>query len=247
LLRGEITAEIPFSSGNEAVIDHELCTGCGECLYCHFSAISMIECKAEVEALKCEGCGLCSIVCPADAITLKRPCSGRITVQSTPYSPLVSAELAPGAEASGRLVTQVRQHAESAASQEGIADILIDGSPGIGCPVNAALAGTHGVLLVVEPSRSSLHDLERILDLIDFFSIPRWVVINKHDLSPVVTGEIEGFCKSKGINVIGKIPFDRSITESIVQTQIPSQDPECGSSQLLEELGLKIIKEFERK
>jgi MinD superfamily P-loop ATPase len=247
LLKGEITEEIPFSSGNLAVIDSELCTGCGECLSCHFSAISMNNGKAVVEALKCEGCGLCGIVCPADAVTLKRPQSGRITVQNTPHSPLVSAELAPGAEASGRLVTQVRKHAESLASKRKIASILIDGSPGIGCPVNAALTGTQGVLLVAEPSLSSLHDLERILDLIDFFSIPRWVVINKYDLAPSVTGEIEEFCKSRQIEVMGKIPFDRSITESIVRARIPSQDPECRQSQLLEELGSKIIKEFERE
>jgi len=113
LLRGEVEEEIPFSLGNEAVIDPELCTGCGKCLDCHFSAITMNNGKAEVDALKCEGCGLCSIVCPVDAVTLKRPQSGLITVQNTPYSPLVSAELAPGAEASGRLVTQVRQHAEA--------------------------------------------------------------------------------------------------------------------------------------
>lgn len=247
LLDGEITQEIPFSSGNQAVIDHELCTGCGKCLDCHFSAVSMVDGKGQVEALKCEGCGLCRIVCPRDAVTLKRPRSGSITVQETSYSSMVSAELAPGAEASGRLVTQVRKHAEALASKRKIANILIDGSPGIGCPVNAALTGTKGVLLVTEPSRSSLHDLERILDLIDFFSIPRWVVINKHDLAPALTCEIEQFCQGKGIKAIGKIPFDRGVTQSIVRCRIPCEDEECKSRELLRRLCENVIGEFEKE
>lgn len=247
LLERKITEEIPFSSGNQAAIDPELCTGCGSCLDCHFSAIFMIDGKAIVETLRCEGCGLCRILCPVDAITLRRPCSGSITVQSTPYSPLVSAELAPGAEASGRLVTEVRKHAESLASREKIANVLIDGSPGIGCPVNAALTGTGGVLLVAEPSRSSLHDLKRIIELIDFFSIPKWVIINKHDLSPSVTREIEQFCTNKGVKVIGEIPFDRSITQSVVQCRIPSEDAECKSGEILRELCADIINEFEKE
>jgi len=247
LLEGEVIGEIPFSSGNEACISPELCSGCGECLSCHFSAISINEGKAVVEALKCEGCGLCAEVCLLDAVALKRPRSGHITVQSTPYSPLVSAQLVPGAEASGRLVTQVRQHTESLVSRENISNILIDGSPGVGCPVNAALTGSDGVLLVAEPSRSSLHDLERLTGLLDFFNLPRWVVINKHDLSAVLTEEIERFCNSKDIEVIGRIPFDRTITESIVRAQIPSQDLKCTSARLLEGLSKRIVSKFERK
>ncbi|MBN2380290.1 4Fe-4S binding protein [candidate division WOR-3 bacterium] len=247
LLEGKVMEEIGFSSGKKAEIDPRLCTGCGSCLDCRFSAISMVDGKAQVEEFKCEGCGLCAVVCPADAVTMKRPLSGTITVQDTPHSPLVSAELLPGAEASGRLVTQVRQHAEFLAAGKNIANILIDGSPGVGCPVNAALTGTHGVLLVAEPSRSSLHDLKRVVDLIDFFSIPRWVVINKHDLSPVMTREIERFCKTKGMDIIAKIPFDPTITESIVRCRIPSQDVECKSGEALRRLCKSIIDEFDKE
>lgn len=247
LLEGEITDEIPFSSGNRAAIDPEHCTGCGSCLDCHFSAISMNDGKAQVQPFKCEGCGLCKIVCPSGAVGLKRPLSGSITLQDTPYSSLVSAELSPGAEASGRLVTEVRKHAEALASFRDIDKILIDGSPGIGCPVNAALTGTQGVLLVTEPSRSSLHDLERVIELLDFFNLSRWVVVNKHDLAPALTSRIEQFSEAKGIRVIGKIPFDPTITKSIVGCRIPSEDAECKSGEMLRRLCESIIEEFEKE
>lgn len=248
LLAGKVKHRQPFSSGSKAEINPSRCIGCGLCEEkCRFHTIDMRGGKARVDETRCGGCGLCNIVCPVDAVELTRPVSGQITVQDTTYGSLVTAELVPGAEASGKLVTQVRKTAEQEVSSDGARSILIDGSPGIGCPVNAALTGTRGVLLVTEPSRSSLHDLERVIGLIDFFSLPRWVVINKHDLSPEITGEIEQFCQSKGIEIIGRIPFDRSIAESIIRAQIPSRDRDCDSSRLLEELSSEIIKAFERK
>ncbi|MBA7598327.1 Iron-sulfur cluster carrier protein [subsurface metagenome] len=250
LLEGEITEEMPFSSGLQAEIDSQLCTGCGTCVdACHFSAIEMKEGEAYVQELFCEGCGLCQIVCPAEpnAVTLQRPRSGGITIKETPYGDVVSAELFPGAEASGRLVTEVRKTAERICSQNGAGNILIDGSPGIGCPVNAALTGTHGVLLVAEPSISSLHDLGRILKLLDFFSLKRWVVINKYDLSLKLTGEIEGFCRDQNVPVLGRIPFDRTITESITRAQIPSADSCCNQARLLQDITERVLAEFEKE
>ncbi len=250
LFSGKVKERIPFSSGLKAVINPELCTGCGKCAQsCHFSAIVMKNGKAEVSELACEGCGLCQIVCPVEpnAVTLQRPLSGQIEIMQTSYGEMVTAELFAGAEASGRLVTQVRKHAERICSENGAGNILIDGSPGIGCPVNAAITGTHGVLLVAEPSISSLHDLGRILELLDFFSLKRWVVINKYDLSLKLTEEIEGFCRDQNVPVLGRIPFDRTITESITRAQIPSMDPCCSQAGLLQEIAGRVLAEFEKE
>lgn len=248
LLRGEVKKRIPFSAGMKAEVIPEFCTGCARCAEsCRFNSIIMTENGiAEIEELKCEGCGLCHLVCPAEpnAIIMRRFVTGEITICETPWGHMVTAMLKPGAEASGKLVTEVRENAENLASENNLNSILIDGSPGIGCPVNATLTGTKGVVLVVEPSRSSKHDLERILELLDFFNLPRCVVINRYDLSHKLTEEIEEICEEKGITVVGKIPFDRTITESIVSGHIPSQDSNCSQRDLLNELSKRVISDF---
>ncbi|HDM43188.1 MAG TPA: cobyrinic acid ac-diamide synthase, partial [Firmicutes bacterium] len=237
LLRGEVKKRIPFSAGMKAEVIPEFCTGCARCAEsCRFNSIIMTDNGiAEIEELKCEGCGLCHLVCPAEpnAIIMRRFVTGEITICETPWGHMVTAMLKPGAEASGKLVTEVRENAENVASENNLNSILIDGSPGIGCPVNATLTGTKGVVLVVEPSRSSKHDLERIIELLDFFNLPRCVVINRYDLSHKLTEEIEEMCEERGITVVGKIPFDRTITESIVSGHIPSQDSNCSQRDLL--------------
>lgn len=248
LLRGEVKKRIPFSAGMKAEVIPEFCTGCARCAEsCRFNSIIMTENGiAEIEELKCEGCGLCHLVCPAEpnAIIMRRFVTGEITICETPWGHMVTAMLKPGAEASGKLVTEVRENAENLASENNLNSILIDGSPGIGCPVNATLTGTKGVVLVVEPSRSSKHDLERILELLDFFNLPRCVVINRYDLSHKLTEEIEEICEERGITVVGKIPFDRTITESIVSGHIPSQDSNCSQRDLLNELSKRVISDF---
>jgi len=248
LLRGEVEKRIPFSAGMKAEVIPEFCTGCARCAEsCRFNSIIMTDNGiAEIEELKCEGCGLCHLVCPTEpnAIIMRRFVTGEITICETPWGHMVTAMLKPGAEASGKLVTEVRENAENLASENNLNSILIDGSPGIGCPVNATLTGTKGVVLVVEPSRSSKHDLERILELLDFFNLPRCVVINRYDLSHKLTEEIEEICEERGITVVGKIPFDRTITESIVSGHIPSQDSNCSQRDLLNELSKRVISDF---
>ncbi|RLC40390.1 MAG: (4Fe-4S)-binding protein [Candidatus Coatesbacteria bacterium] len=248
LLRGEVKKRIPFSAGMKAEVIPEFCTGCARCAEsCRFNSIIMTDNGiAEIEELKCEGCGLCHLVCPTEpnAIIMRRFVTGEITICETPWGHMVTAMLKPGAEASGKLVTEVRENAENVASENNLNSILIDGSPGIGCPVNATLTGTKGVVLVVEPSRSSKHDLERIIELLDFFNLPRCVVINRYDLSHKLTEEIEEMCEERGITVVGKIPFDRTITESIVSGHIPSQDSNCSQRDLLNELSKRVISDF---
>ncbi|RLC43574.1 MAG: cobyrinic acid ac-diamide synthase [Candidatus Coatesbacteria bacterium] len=248
LLRGEVKKRIPFSAGMKAEVIPEFCTGCARCAEsCRFNSIIMTDNGiAEIEELKCEGCGLCHLVCPTEpnAIIMRRFVTGEITICETPWGHMVTAMLKPGAEASGKLVTEVRENAENLALENNLNSILIDGSPGIGCPVNATLTGTKGVVLVVEPSRSSKHDLERIIELLDFFNLPRCVVINRYDLSHKLTEEIEEMCEERGITVVGKIPFDRTITESIVSGHIPSQDSNCSQRDLLNELSKRVISDF---
>ena len=218
------TAE-PFFSSYRAVVDPVRCDSCGRCVeVCRFEAVKLAGDQvagsagggARISEILCEGCGCCVDVCPSDAVELEENHAGELFVSSSRFGPLVHARLKPGEGNTGKLVSMVRSRAEAIAGngKEGL--ILVDGSPGIGCPVIASVTGTDAALIVTEPSVSGLHDLERIADLCVHFHIPTYAVINKSDLSLELTGKIEDMCRSRGIAVLGRIPFDPLFIEAMV-------------------------------
>lgn len=210
----------PFIAGHSALIRPEECTACGECAaLCRFSAIDKVTDAAgkvtyQVDPLGCEGCGVCVRFCPADAIEFPSRRCGDWYISHTRFGPLVHAALGVGAENSGKLVSLVREQARSLAERSDYDLILVDGPPGIGCPVTAALTGADLTLLVTEPSLSGLHDLRRIVDLANHFGVPALVCINKYDLSPRLTGLVEEYCREKNLPLIGKIPFEPLVNDA---------------------------------
>jgi MinD superfamily P-loop ATPase len=197
-----------------AVIDQEMCTGCGLCLdVCRFDAIE----EFQVDPLACEGCGFCLHVCPEQAVTMVDTLAGHWYVSDTRYGPLVHARLGAGQENSGKLVAAVRQKARAIAKDKGSAYVLSDGPPGIGCPVISSLSGAELALIVSEPSLSAIHDLERVLAVCRHFGVGALVCINKYDLDEENSRRIEDYCREAGIDVGAKIPFDTVVTDAIVQ------------------------------
>ena len=211
-----------FYGGQKPRVDHELCNRCGQCTqYCRFDAIE----DGEVDYIECEGCGLCELVCPEGAIRMQDHVSGYWFVSDTPFGPLIHARLNPGEENSGKLVAEVKRRAREVAEGGGYNLVIVDGPPGVGCPVISALSGVTLALVVSEPSISAIHDLQRALDLCETFGVRAAVAINRFDVSPRRTREIEALCDSRGVEVIGRIPFDRSVVEALNLRKTPLEYP----------------------
>jgi MinD superfamily P-loop ATPase len=215
LLCPTIKERYEFRSGKTARIDKELCQGCGECLtVCRFGAISE---DFTIDPISCEGCTICSYVCPAGAILLEENISGEWFVSETKYGPFVHAKLGIAEENSGKLVSVVRQKAKEIAEKENLDYMIIDGPPGIGCPVIASLANVDLALIVTEPTLSGIHDMERVAQVSKHFSVPTKVVINKFDINPENSEDIKKICQKEGIEVMAQLPFSQKVSESIVQ------------------------------
>ncbi len=212
-----------FYSGREAVIRPHDCIGCGLCLDdCRFEAVMRTENSSgrsvfAIDPVSCEGCGVCVRFCPAEAIDFPERLCGEWMVSETRCGPMVHARLGIAAENSGKLVTTVRQEARRIAEEENRSLILVDGPPGIGCPVIASLTGATEVLAVTEPTVSGEHDLERLLSLTRHFDIPAVVCVNKWDLNTAMTERIEEKARGMGARVSGRIRYDRSVTTAQLQ------------------------------
>jgi len=219
LLPGETVEEQVFYGAEEAVIDPTLCTGCGKCKEtCRFGAIDS---DFRVDPALCEGCGACTLVCSPGAVTLRAVHTGEITVVRTAHGTFAHAQLDPGAEGSGKLVTQVKKTLGKYEGEEGWA--LIDGAPGIGCVVISSITGADAVVAVCEPTPSGRTGLERVLDLSRHFGVPAYVCINKFDLNEKVTAQIEGFCARSGYPAIGRIPFEPAVVRALQEFKTPAE------------------------
>ncbi len=215
ILRPEIKQRTDFYGGKEAVIDLEKCTQCGQCQeVCVFDAI---DADFVVSEINCEGCGACYYFCPAEAISLIDRHSGEWYLSETRFGPLVHARLGIAEENSGKLVSLVKGQAKMLAEQRHLETILVDGSPGIGCPVISSLAGADLVLVVTEPTISAKHDMERIFSLAKHFGVPAAAVVNKYDLNENLTEEVESLCHREGVELLGRISYDPVVTEAMVQ------------------------------
>lgn len=213
-----------FYSGELPVVDRNLCTECGVCVeHCRFEAIT-----EDIRVLEehCEGCGVCSYVCPAGAITPEPRKCGVWMKSKTRFGTMIHAALGAGQENSGKMVTHVRGEAAKAAEEEGIDYLVIDGSPGVGCPVIASLTGADMALLVIEPSVSAIHDAKRVYSLTKHFKIPACAVINKAGLNPDLEREVEEFCKENSLPLAGAFPYDSKFTKAqIAKKTIAEFDP----------------------
>ncbi len=220
ILQPEIKAREDFYSGHEAVIDPAACTACGLCAeMCRFGAVSNPPAGYRIDPLKCEGCKVCVQFCPAGAIQFPDRHCGEWFISRTRFGPMVHAQLFPGAENSGRLVALLRQKARELAQASGRSLILSDGAPGIGCPVISSLSGTDFAVLVTEPTPSGRHDLERVAELCRHFKIPTGVIVNKSDLNPENTTDIQRWCDAAQTEFLAALPYDPAVTEAMVQRQ----------------------------
>lgn len=217
LLNPEMLHRETFISGHEAIIAEERCENCGLCSdVCRYDAVSMKNGFPYIDPLRCEGCKVCVTLCPNGAIDFPERTCGNWYISDTRFGPMVHAQLYPGEENSGLLVSLLRKKAREIAEEKQIRTILADGTPGIGCPVIASLSGTSLAVIVTEPTPSGRHDLDRITDLCEHFKIPTAVIVNKYDLNTVQTEDIEADCRRKNIIVLGRIPHDDDITHAMV-------------------------------
>ncbi|MFA5090803.1 MAG: P-loop NTPase [Candidatus Omnitrophota bacterium] len=215
LLHPTIKERHEFRSGQTAVIDKKLCKKCGKCIpVCRFGAIKD---DYVIECFSCEGCALCSHVCPHGAIHMEENAAGEWFISDTSYGPFVHAKLGIAEENSGKLVAKIRQIAKEIAEKRTLDYVIIDGPPGIGCPVIASLSGVDCALIVTEPTLSGLHDAERVMEVAKHFNISVKLVVNKCDLNTAVTEKIEAFCRELDVPVVGKIPFDKTVVEALVE------------------------------
>ncbi len=221
LLEPDFAKSEDFFSGFIAKIDQDKCTQCGKCAdVCRFDAIPVVDGQHWVEPLNCEGCGYCPRVCPTDAIIMEEQNVGQWYVSTTKTgSPMVHARLGIGAENSGKLVARVKKEAKNIAQQNHKNFILVDGSPGVGCPVVSSLSGANFVVLVTEPTVSGLHDLKRVHELVKKFNIRAGCIINKSDLNHRVCEEIEDFLKKENIVLISRLPYDETFTKAMTEGQ----------------------------
>ncbi len=222
VLSPTVRQETDFSGGKQAMVDSEQCIGCGKCAaMCRFDAIRLdgpgnatVAKTYTVDPVACEGCKVCVEFCPVSAIEFNDTINGQWFVSDTRFGPMVHARLGIAEENSGKLVTLIRQKAKEIADEQGRDLMIVDGSPGIGCPVIASITGADVVLIVTEPTLSGKHDLERVASLAANFRIQTLVCINKADVNPEMAREIADRAGQRGMKVVGEIPYDEAFTKA---------------------------------
>lgn len=248
LLKPDFGKTFDYYSGELAVINQDLCIRCGKCAeVCRFHAIPVIQNRYQISDLDCEGCGYCEKVCPSNALTLIERKSGRVYISTTKVgSTMAHARLDIGAENSGKLVAKVKNEAKAVAAAKNKQYILVDGSPGIGCPVVSSLSGANYVVLVTEPTMSGLHDLKRINAVIKRFHIRAGCIINKYDLNTEQTSEIKGFMQKEEIAYLAEIPYNSIFSTAMIEgkTIVELESP---IKQIVVELWAKVKEQLNNK
>ncbi len=242
MFNGRDLESYPFEGAMSAHVDNNNCILCGKCEdTCRFGAIEKKGQFAYIDPLKCEGCGACTLVCDSNAIKLNDEVTGTTILTGSDLGLISRAEMIPGAEGSGKLVTQVRKNAVGCAKSDNT-HFIIDGSPGVGCSVMASITGCDFSLIVTEPTLSGFQDFKRVYALSKHFDLRSTVVINKYDINKKITKRIQDFCSEAGIVVAGKIPFDRIVEKSInTGIPVPAFDESIAGQAIIE-----IWNQFER-
>jgi len=235
MVHPEIKETHSFTGGEKAIYDQEKCTYCGVCeSLCRFDAIhSSEEGNISIDPFSCEGCRVCALSCPSQAIKMKPAVCGEWYVSQTKYGPFVHARLYPGEENSGKLVSVVREKAKKIAESNSLDWVLIDGPPGIGCPVIASLSGVNLAVAVTEPSLSAVHDMERVIETSKHFKVKTACIINKYDINKQNTQGIINWCHSNNVEFLGKISYSEEAIKAVTQG-IPI--PELPGSKLSNEI-----------
>jgi len=248
ILKPENTKSIEFISGHEAVINQDQCDACGKCLeMCQYGAVNENFDIFSIDPLRCEGCKVCVEFCPVDAIAFPDRKCGHWYSSDTRFGPMIHAQLFPGEENSGLLVSLLRKKAKEMAEEKGLDLILSDGTPGIGCPVIASLSGVTLAVIVTEPTPSGRHDMERVAELCGHFNIPAGIIINKCDLNEKEAAAIEAYGEEKGFTLFGKLPHDPMITRAMINAQaITEFDEDNGFAKQLTDIWDRIFRSVQQ-
>lgn len=234
-----------FYSGYEAAINQEACNHCGLCRdLCRFGAATEEDGRFQIDPLACEGCGVCADHCRWNAIVLEDRLCGDLMVSDTPYGTLVHAKLGIGAENSGKLVTAVRNRAKATASEQGRSMVIIDGSPGIGCPVIASLTGASAAMIVSEPTVSGLHDLQRVLKLAAHFGVPTFLCVAKSDINETMSEKLCEAAVRLGAKVLGRIGYDPAVVRAQLEGR-PVTEIECRAADEIRMIWDRLNEEVE--
>ena len=219
ILEPEIEEEYDFFSGKECEVIEEKCSGCKICAEnCNYNAIEIINGTAKINHIECEHCLLCYRICPENAIEVKDALQGKYFVsKARTANKLIHAKLNPGADNSGKLVSTIRTLAKKTAKELNSETILIDGPPGVGCPVIASVSGVKKVVFITEPTKSGIHDLERVYELAKHFGVKSFAIINKSSINEKISKKIEDFCIKNNIYLLGKIPYDKKFYNALIQ------------------------------
>jgi MinD superfamily P-loop ATPase len=246
VLRPEHMESHEFIGGSVAKIDPDLCQDCGVCeQVCRFDAILVGRGCYTVDPIACDGCAACVYQCPEGALTMQSQIVGQWYRSESLYGPLFHADLCPAQENSGKLVTLVKQNARLLALDASYQLIIVDGPPGIGCPVISAIAGAAMLLVVTEPTSAGIHDMERVIQLAQHFRLPTVVCINKVDIYLAGSDQIKKYCAQNRIEVIGKIPYDEAVTLAMIQGEpVTSYQSMAPASRAIKHIWTKILTEM---
>lgn len=240
LMEPTVQKKTDFMGGCLAEIRKEDCVECDKCReLCRFDAISE---EYVVDAISCEGCGVCVDLCPEQAIDFPVQKCGEWFISDTRFGPMVHARLGIAEENSGKLVSLVRQETRKLAEKRGHSLILTDGPPGIGCPVIASIGGATALVIIVEPTVSGLHDMQRVAELAVHFKVPGLICVNKYDLNIEMTEKIEAYGLERNMTILGRIPFDPIFTQAMIEGKnVLEHAPDSLAAVSIKEVWKKIL------